>query len=95
MQFNGARPQVPVRIRFDPPAAINQAQKVWLQDPGGAEIVARADNADVWLERVPARQGLCTVNADFGAVQDYASTPQPIDLSEMRIEPIIVHRVSR
>lgn len=95
VQFNGARPQVPVRIRFDPPAAINQAQKVWLQDPGGAEIVARADNADVWLERVPARQGLCTVNADFGAVQDYASTPQPIDLSEMRIEPIIVHRVSR
>lgn len=94
VQFNGARPQVPVRIRFDPPAAINQAQKVWLQDPAGAEIAARADRADVWLERVPARQGLCTVNAAFDAGLTYASTPQPIDLSEMRIDPIIIHRVS-
>jgi Caspase domain len=85
-------PKVRFAVMLDPPEAINQASCVCLQDAAGQPIVTRpcTDRAELWVGEAHARMGLCYVHAEFNG-----SYKTPVDLSEMRVEPIIVHRVAR
>lgn len=89
-----APPKVPVRIRLDPAgAARHPGKQVELQSPEGAVIAPWLADGEVWLEWVEARRGLCLIRAVFPPDAPYMSADDQIDLSEMRVEPMTVHRV--
>jgi hypothetical protein len=88
-------PMVPFAVRLEPPEAIKHAASVCLQDAASVVIVGRQDQAEEWIDRAQARMGLCYVHAVFnGAAGPYQTlAPTPVDLSQMRVEPVLVHRV--
>jgi hypothetical protein len=91
-------PKVRFAVMLDPPEAINQASCVCLQDAAGRPIVPRpcTDQAEKWIGEAHARMGLCYVHSEFTASGIiYTPARTPVDLSEMRVEPIIVHRMAR
>jgi hypothetical protein len=88
-------PIVPFAVRLEPPEAINYAASVCLQDGSSIVIVGRQDQAEEWVDKAQARMGLCYLHAVFnGAGSPYQTLPPtPVDLSQMRVDPILVHRV--
>jgi hypothetical protein len=88
-------PEVPFAVILDPPEAMNQASSVFLADPAKNVILPRNDKAEQWIGWAQARMGLCSVRAIFnGSGTPYDSTKETsFDLSEMRLQPVIVHRV--
>ena len=87
-------PAVPFRIQLDPAPAISRATRVWLEDGTKSEILARKSLSEVWTDWVTARMGLCYVTATFPATgTSYQARLTPVDLSEMRVDPILIHRV--
>ncbi|MGD0104110.1 MAG: caspase family protein [Rhodopila sp.] len=88
-------PLVPFAVRLQPLEAINVADEICLQDAARQPILVRKDRAEEWIDRVPARVGLCYVQATFGkGCRFVTAAPTQLDLSEMRVEPAIVHQVS-
>jgi hypothetical protein len=88
-------PVVPFAVILDPPEAINATGAVVrLLDSAKQPIVLRTDAAEQWIGRAQARMGLCYVQATFNGGAHYNSAIETaVDLSEMRLEPVIVHRV--
>jgi len=88
-------PEVPFAVMLDPPEAMNQAGSVFVVDAARNMIVPRNDKAEQWIGWAQARMGLCYVRATFnGAGAPYNSAMETsFDLSEMRLQPVIVHRV--
>jgi hypothetical protein len=88
-------PVVPFAVMLDPAIAMAQADEVCLIDSDGKVIDKRSDRAEQWVGRAQARMDLCYVHATFktpGA--DYRSiAPTRVDLSEMRVDPVLQHRV--
>jgi hypothetical protein len=89
-----APPRVPFRIQLNPPYAISGATRVWLQDWAKSDILDRKSQSEVWTDWVTARMGLCYVSATFPPKgSGYQARSTPVDLSEMRVDPVVVHRV--
>jgi len=82
-------PEVPFVVMLDPATAINQADQVSLRDASDNPIVVRAGQSEKWLGRAQARMDLCSVQATFGK----ENTLTRVDLSEMRVDPVLLHRV--
>jgi hypothetical protein len=89
-------PEVPFAVQLDPAIAMNQADQICLQDAANNVIVARTDLAEQWIGRAQARMELCYIHANFSNPgTPYRSvSPTRVDLSEMRVEPILLHRVT-
>jgi hypothetical protein len=94
VNFGARRPIVPFRVALDPAIAMNSVERLWLTGPDGKDILDRTSLGEVWVDRVEVRQGLCSLNSTFPVGAEYAGTPLHLDLSQMRIVPIIVHRVA-
>ncbi|UQR62952.1 hypothetical protein LRP30_40505 [Bradyrhizobium sp. C-145] len=89
-------PEVPFAVMLDPAIAINQADQVCLRDAADNVIAARADRAEQWIGRAQARMDLCYLQATFAKENaNYRSQSiTRVDLSEMRVDPVLLHRVT-
>ncbi|MCC8969762.1 hypothetical protein [Bradyrhizobium brasilense] len=89
-------PEVPFAVMLDPAIAIGQADRVCLRDAANNVIVARADQAEQWIGKAQARMDLCYVQATFNKpnVPYRSQSLTRVDLSEMRVDPVLLHRVT-
>ena len=88
-------PEVPFAVMLDPAIAITSAIQVSLQDAASNVIVARTDRAEQWIGKATARMDLCYIQATFNSGAAFRSLGRTrVDLSEMRVDPILVHRVT-
>ncbi|MCP1835665.1 hypothetical protein J2R76_004005 [Bradyrhizobium sp. USDA 4532] len=89
-------PEVPFVVMLDPAVAINHADQVCLRDAADNVIVARADQAEQWIGKAQARMDLCFVQATFNKpnVPYVSQSLTRVDLSEMRVDPVLLHRVT-
>lgn len=89
-------PEVPFAVQLDPAFAMNQADLVCLQDAADNVITARSDLAEQWIGRAQARMELCYIHAAFNrpGVPYQSASPTRVDLSEMRVDPVLLHRVT-